>query len=73
MQAHFQVGGGLDIFGKTGILNIVKVLPGNGRLPMITKRSNRWFAVPSGYFFTVAGLGDKDKKSGKSDFPSIKP
>ncbi len=33
MQAHFQVGGGLDIFGKTGILNIVKVLPGNGRLP----------------------------------------
>ena len=51
MQAHFQVGGGLDIFGKTGILNIVKVLPGNGRLPMITKRSNRWFAGPGGYFF----------------------
>ena len=53
MQAHFQVGGGLDIFGKTGILNIVKVLPGNGRLPMITKRSNRWFAVPGGYFFLL--------------------
>lgn len=68
MQAHFQVGGGLDIFGKTGILNIVRVLPGNGRLPMITKRSNRWFVSPGGYFFTVAGLGDKDKKSGKSFF-----
>ena len=53
MQANFQVGGGLDIFGKTGILNIVKVLPGNGRLPMITKRSNRWFAVPGGYFFLL--------------------
>ena len=42
-------------------------LPGNGCAPT-ELRINRWFAVPSGYFFTVAGLGDKDKKSGKSFF-----
>ena len=40
---------------------------------MITKRSSRWFVSPGGYFFTVAGLEDKDKKSVKSDFSSVKP
>ncbi len=33
MQAYFQVGGGLDIFGKTGILNTVRVLPTIGQIP----------------------------------------
>ena len=35
---------------------------------MITKRSNRWFVSPGGYFFTVAGLEDKDKKERKIGF-----
>lgn len=44
-----------------------------GALPnRIALRSNRWFAVPSGYFFTVAGLGDKDKKERKIGFSKHK-
>ena len=35
---------------------------------MITKRSNRWFVSPGGYFFTVVGLEDKDKKERKIGF-----
>ena len=33
MHANFQVWGGLDIFGKTGILNTVRVLPTIGQIP----------------------------------------
>ena len=39
---------------------------------MITKRSNRWFVSPGGYFFTVAGLEDKDKKERKIGFSKHK-
>ncbi len=39
---------------------------------MITKRSNRWFVSPGGYFFTVVGLGDKDKKERKIGFSKHK-
>ena len=39
---------------------------------MITKRSNRWFLSPGGYFFTVVGLGDKDKKERKIGFSKHK-
>ena len=35
---------------------------------MITKRSNRWFVSPGGYFFTVVGLEDKNKKERKIGF-----
>ena len=44
----------LTFFYLPFILQIKEVLPANGRAPrVITKRCNRWFAGPGGYFFLL--------------------
>ena len=45
-------------FCTTGAYTIdTRVLPANGHAPLsITKRSNRWFATPGGYFFLLQTL-----------------